>query len=44
MQKMAAIGIERNITMTKDLLIAPPKNALPGTLLRNSNLGIGQKI
>ena len=44
MQKKTAIGILRNITMARDLLVAPLKMPCPGTLLRNPDFDIGKKV
>ena len=44
MQKISAIGIKRNITMTRNLLVATLKMPFPGTLLRNPDLDIGKKV
>ena len=44
MQKMAAIGIERNKIITRDLLVAPLKMLCQGALLRNHELEIGKKV
>ena len=44
MQKMAAIGIEQNIIMTRDLLDAPLKMLCPEILLKNPDLDIDKKL
>ena len=41
---MAEIGIKRNITMTRNVLVAPLKMFYPGALLKNPDLGIDKKL
>ena len=44
MQKNDSNRHLKNITMTKDLLVAPPKIACLGTLLRNPDLDIDKMV
>ena len=41
---MAAIGIKQNITMKRNLLVAPLKKLSPRTLLRKLELEMGKNL